>query len=79
MITLDGTDITGGTIDGVDLTEITIDGVVAWVAWVSESGRLYHCDTNTDNNYELNIDTLAVINTASSPNTTAYGIGGIKT
>jgi len=41
-------------------------------------GRLYHCDYDSEKNYELNPDSLATINTVSSPSTVPYGIGGIK-
>ncbi len=45
---------------------------------VASGGRLYHCDFGTDKNYELDPDTLAVINTVSSPSSNPFGIGGTK-
>ncbi|MCG8541250.1 MAG: hypothetical protein MJA82_15140 [Clostridia bacterium] len=42
------------------------------------ANRLYHCNSgNPATNYELNSDTLAIINAAGSPSISPSGIGGI--
>ena len=68
----------GGTWRNV--TEIWCNIGGTWrKAWTAvEPGRLYHCDAAADKNYELNPDTLAAINTVTSPSGNPSGIGGLK-
>jgi hypothetical protein len=46
-------------------------------AIVVSTPRLYSCDIITDDIYEHDLDTLAVINTVSAPSTNPTGIGGV--
>ena len=71
----------GGINKNLKEVYVGIGGVnkLVWSAFVAVA-RLYHCDYSSDKNYELNIDTLATINTVSSPSSSSpHGIGGIKT
>lgn len=64
----------------VGTTEITSVYVGTTNVWTStvEEGRLFACDSSADKAYEIDVDTLVVLNTSTATYTGApSGIGGI--
>jgi hypothetical protein len=55
-----------------------MDNILLGILSQGSLGRLYHCDDDSDKNYELNPASLATINTVSSPFLLPSGIGGIN-
>jgi hypothetical protein len=61
-----------------EIQDIYIGTTNVWTQTVAEEGRLFACDYSLDKAYEIDPDTLVVLNTSTTTYTgTPYGIGGI--